>query len=175
MFVEAELNEKTEATKIVGDFVAAGLDRRHIFLCLHGATGTGKTYACWALQKITGGVYYKASELYRDLLGDDPDKKARAQVNPREATVLIIDELGREPATESKWFERWIDDLTDHRMENYRKTVIATNLNIAEFKERYGERVASRIAGNGEAYELEPVDLRRSKLAEKKGMPKEGK
>lgn len=175
MFAEAELNHKTEATRILSDWWTGKQDRGDIFRSLHGSTGTGKTYACRAYQKVTSAVYYKASELYRDLLSDDPDRKDRAQVNPREATVLIIDELGREPGTESKWFERWVDDLADYRMENYRKMVIATNLNIAEFKERYGERVASRIAGNGEAYELEPIDLRRKNLAEKKGMLKEEK
>jgi DNA replication protein DnaC len=156
MFKDAVLDGKTEATRILKAFLSA--PRTDVFRSLHGKTGTGKTHACWAFQKKTDALYYTANELYRGLLGD---VKWRFEHNARKAQILILDELGREPATQSEWFEGFIDELVDLRWQSFRKTIIATNLNIEKFTERYGERVASRIAGNGEAYELSPVDLRR--------------
>lgn len=63
--------------------------------------------------------------------------------------VLVIDDLGREYADQhGRWISE-LDLLIDDRHEAKLRTIITSNLNGAEFKERYGERIADRIRQDG--------------------------
>ena len=62
-----------------------------------------------------------------------------------ETPLLLIDDLGTEPKLRNITVE-YLFLLLNERMARSRHTVIATNLNPVQLKERYGERVASRIA-----------------------------
>ena len=59
--------------------------------------------------------------------------------------VLVLDDLGVEFLDKNGNFQQKLDELLDDRYSNFRKTIITTNLNSDDFKERYGERVADRI------------------------------
>ena len=61
-----------------------------------------------------------------------------------EAPLLLIDDLGTEPMMRNITVE-YLFTLLNERMANRRHTVIATNLTPTQLKERYGERVASRM------------------------------
>lgn len=61
-----------------------------------------------------------------------------------EAPLLLIDDLGSEPMMRNITIE-YLFTLLNERNAARRHTVVATNLTPVELKERYGERVASRL------------------------------
>lgn len=73
----------------------------------------------------------------------DPEKFA----NLKSTQVLIIDDLGTEPAT-AKVYGVELTPLTEvinHRYERMATTIITTNLNDDAIGKRYGERTIDRI------------------------------
>lgn len=67
--------------------------------------------------------------------------------NIKSTQILIIDDLGTEPATSKVYGTELtpITEIINHRYERMATTIITTNLNDAAIKERYGERVIDRI------------------------------
>ena len=61
-----------------------------------------------------------------------------------EAPLLLIDDLGSEPMMRNITIE-YLFTLLNERIAARRHTVLATNLTPPQLKERYGERVASRL------------------------------
>ena len=61
-----------------------------------------------------------------------------------ETPLLLIDDLGTEPMMRNITLE-YLFTLLNERIAAKRHTVIATNLTPPQLKERYGERVASRL------------------------------
>lgn len=59
-----------------------------------------------------------------------------------ETDVLIIDDLGTEPILKNVTIE-YLTILLNERINKH--TIIATNLNLAELQDKYGDRVFSRI------------------------------
>ena len=78
-----------------------------------------------------------------------------------EAPLLLIDDLGSEPMMRNITVE-YLFTLLNERIAAKRHTVVATNLSRDQVKERYGDRVSSRLLGNshGTTYELSGKDLR---------------
>ena len=60
------------------------------------------------------------------------------------APILLIDDLGTEPMLQNITIEQ-LFNLLNERQLNRRHTVISTNLTMTELKERYNERIASRL------------------------------
>lgn len=81
--------------------------------------------------------------------------------------LLVIDDLGMEYADEKGSFLATLDGLINCRYASDLRTVITTNLPAAEFKKRYGERVADRIRECGSFVELGGPSMR----AKTKGTP----
>jgi DNA replication protein DnaC len=61
-----------------------------------------------------------------------------------DAPLLMIDDLGTEPVLKNITVE-YLFTLLNERCAAKRHTVIATNLSMDKIKERYGERVSSRL------------------------------
>lgn len=61
-----------------------------------------------------------------------------------DADVLMIDDLGSEPLMQNVTVEQLFNLLNERQNRNL-STVISTNLDMAKFRERYTERVASRL------------------------------
>lgn len=62
---------------------------------------------------------------------------------------LVLDDLGVEYADAKGFFSQLLDRLIDARYREYSPTVITTNLNAADFKQRYGERLIDRLREGG--------------------------
>lgn len=60
--------------------------------------------------------------------------------------LLILDDLGSEFSTQ--YTNAALFDILNSRLISGKKTVINTNLSVAEFEYKYSERVASRIIGH---------------------------
>ena len=61
-----------------------------------------------------------------------------------EAPLLLIDDLGTEPLMENITVTQLFNLLNERQNAN-RHTVISTNMNIAELRARYTERITSRL------------------------------
>lgn len=72
---------------------------------------------------------------------------------------LVLDDLGAELMTPG-WASNF-GEIINVRNSGRRKTVVTSNLTVEAFKERYDERVISRIRGNGVVLSSGSIDLRR--------------
>lgn len=81
-----------------------------------------------------------------------------------ETPVLMIDDLGTEPVMRNITVE-YLFTLLNERCAAKKHTLIATNLTPEDIKERYGERVASRIMDTGRCtlINMKGADLRRAR------------
>jgi hypothetical protein len=61
------------------------------------------------------------------------------------APHMVIDDLGMEYMDKNGNMLTRLDELIDERYSNFRRIIITTNLNMNDFKERYGDRIADRI------------------------------
>lgn len=147
---------------------------RSTFLLFLGRAGAGKTVAAadslrWARTSWDEvgvrrwrfseglGMFVKAAQLAQAMHRGETDTLRRAS----NVHWLVIDELGGEYADQGgRWLGEF-DALIDARYEGRRRTVITTNLPAEDFKQRYGERIASRIRGDGRVVDCGADDLRR--------------
>lgn len=158
------------ATLAVREFSAGPLT----FCLLLGGTGSGKTIAAveallcskmrwgpsgetWAYSP-TEARFLMAGELAR-LSYFDADAQ-RTLGRAERARWLVLDDLGSELVTDT-WRSN-LSELIAQRASARRKTLITTNLSGEAFKQRYDERIASRIRGNGAIIASGAVDLRRA-------------
>ena len=109
-------------------FLAAPADCT--FLVLAGPKGRGKTYAlAWAVKR-RGGRYEDAAALVSSSTFDADRWRDLAA-----APLLALDELGAEQTNSA--FEANLYALLDRRYRAQRKTILATNLSAAAFRQRY--------------------------------------
>lgn len=154
------------ALRYVSDF-----DRHNENLCLSGQSGTGKTFlaTCIARELLNDGhivVYRTASQLMDDI------KEVKFRDNEEissllyDSDLLIIDDLGTEMQSDMAKTE--IFNVINVRLLNNKKIIISTNLSLGEIKEKYSERLLSRIVGEFINLRFEGEDLRIGKGIQRK-------
>jgi len=141
-------------------------ERSNILLC--GEGGLGKTFLLnCVFERVTSrglsAVRITAFRLFeamrqQHMTNDDKFDGFSALI---EAPLLLIDDLGTEPMMRNITVE-YLFTLLNERGAAKRHTVVATNLAPAQIKERYGERVASRLLDRSRSYivQLRGRDLR---------------
>lgn len=170
--LEAEFVAKgvpdTTLTQAVREFSAGPLT----FCLLLGGAGSGKTVAAAeallnSRMAWDGGKAwcYSSSEARFTLATDlarmsffDTESVRRLGRLER-VPWLVIDDLGGELMTEG-----WKSNLTEiilQRNSGRRKTLITSNLTPETFKQRYDDRIVSRIRGSGVVLVSGTTDLRR--------------
>lgn len=140
-------------------------DGRVKTLLLHGGSGLGKTYLLRcvgnrARERGVDALFVTAYDLLSRLRGayfardDSADEYFSVP-------LLLIDDLGMEPLMETVTVEQ-IYHLLNARMESGLCTAITTNLSRPELKNRYTERVTSRLLDtrSGEALPFLGRDIR---------------
>ena len=118
-------------------------------MLLMGPSGLGKTFLMHAMAKrlLDRGLNVLMMSAYRFL---DVARKAyfSGQMTEldsiMEADVLLLDDLGSEPLMENITIVQ-LFNLINERQTAGKATVISTNLNVRELRERYTERIASRL------------------------------
>lgn len=118
-------------------------------LLLFGRSGLGKTYLLHAIahRLVERGIMpvytsaYHLLEVARRAYFENDSEKLAEMMN---ASVLLIDDLGTEPMLQNITIEQLFNLLNERQLKR-RHTVISTNLTVDELKERYTERVASRL------------------------------
>lgn len=117
-------------------------------LVLTGSTGLGKTFLLHAMadRLIERDVNVLLISAYRmlDILRKSYFENDQGSGELLDADVLMIDDLGSEPLMQNVTVEQLFNLLNERQSRNL-ATVISTNLDMAKFRERYTERIASRL------------------------------
>jgi len=140
---------------------------------LMGGTGHGKTHISTALGvtviKRGYSVEYKTVQSVMDdyqqvqFRGGDTSNIDKYY----DCDLLIVDDLGAEMSTQ--FTVSCIYNLVNTRMNRRKPTVFSTNLTPSEIRERYNDRITSRLFGEFIPLQFKGTDIRRQRLARKGG------
>lgn len=155
------------AVALSQDFVRRfGAEYRNLFF--YGTVGTGKSFlsGCIARELLQSGrsvLYFSASGLFDTLAHYSFDSKAReAQQDFYEdfygCDLLIIDDLGTE-ITNSFVTSQLFSCLNERHLRG-KATLASTNLSLEELRDRYSDRIFSRISSSFTLCKLTGPDIR---------------
>lgn len=122
-------------------------------LVFTGATGTGKTCLSSAmarkavLEKGKSALVLSAYEFNSVCLNTHLapiEEKSGVIHDALSCDFLVIDDLGTEPMLKNVTLE-YLQLVLDERVRDGHSTIITTNLDERQLKERYGERIFSRL------------------------------
>lgn len=129
-------------------------NQKNLFFC--GNTGLGKTYlsSCIANELLSQGktVLYQTAPTLLDMIVDYKLKKdgkvSSFYQEVFDVDLLIIDDLGVEYLNNLNSVELF--NIINNRLISNKntKTIISTNLDLTRFRDRYDDRIVSRIIGN---------------------------
>ena len=139
---------------------------RNILFC--GTVGTGKSFlsCCIAgelLESYHSVIYMSAKSLF-DELGKAQFSKENepAAVALKEriygCDLLIIDDLGTELT--NSFVATELFTIINERANAAKSVIISTNLELAQIRDRYSDRIFSRLAGSYDIIKLDGPDLR---------------
>lgn len=140
-------------------------------LYLYGTTGTGKTFLAKSAGKslldtghtalyLSAPAFFDAARAAKFHDEDRPDAET-AYRHILETNLLILDDLGTEPATDSRYAD--LLTLLEERSRpstETRRTIIATNMDLKRLYAVYNERIGSRISGEYEVLSFAGADIR---------------
>ncbi len=165
------MKRNAEILERFADSFVPGQSESFLFL---GATGLGKTHlSSAAARAVIGKGYYVVYESAVNLFsayearrfgqsgssgGEDADDTDRFL----DCDLLIIDDLGAEIT--NKFTLSCLYNLLNMRMIRHSSVIISTNLNRAELRERYTDRIASRLFGEFSPLLFTGHDVREQKL-----------
>lgn len=140
-------------------------DYRNMVLC--GTVGTGKSYlsCCVAhelLETCHSVIYMSSQQLFEAMaqhqFGGDRNAKSDFITSLYECDLLIIDDLGTELT--NNFVISSLFGIINERHLRRNSTIISTNLDLSEIRDRYSERVLSRLTGSYTFYGLTGADVR---------------
>jgi len=137
-----------------------------------GTYGTGKTHLAAAITNYIiseFGISVKFGT-FIDLLANIKASFSKDCVTSEEDLVnammnidlLVIDDIGKEKNTE--WSNAILYRLINRRYENYKPTIITSNLSIAELENEIGKATVSRIIEMCDGVKMDGSDYRKEKL-----------
>lgn len=137
-------------------------------LFFYGTVGTGKSFlsGCVAKELIEKGnlvIYFSATQLFHELSKNAFDYRNREDMSLLQddlfhCDLLIIDDLGTE-LTNSFVSSQLFSCLNERHLQK-KATIISTNLSLQELRDRYSDRIFSRITSNYEVCKLTGPDIR---------------
>lgn len=137
-------------------------------LFFYGTVGTGKSFlsGCVAKELIESGhsvIYFSASALF-DVLSKakfdyrSPEELHKAYEDLFACDLLIVDDLGTEYTNNLVNSELF--SLINERHLKQKAVIISTNLSLEDFRNRYSDRIFSRITSNYEICKITGPDIR---------------
>lgn len=137
-------------------------------LFFYGTVGTGKSFlsGCIAKELIESGhsvIYFSAAGLFEILSKNIFDYKNKddtvdSHENLSDCDLLIIDDLGTEFTKNIA--PSVLFSLLNERHLNKRSTLISTNLSLEDVRNRYSDRVFSRITSHYNLCKFTGPDIR---------------
>ena len=116
-----------------------------------GGTGLGKTHLSLSIAKIViekgySAVYGSVPDLLRkikDASFNQNDSEGDVFETLKECDLLVLDDLGAEH--DSKYSISILYEILNSRINNRKPTIVSTNFSTAEIRDRYNDRIASRL------------------------------
>lgn len=130
-------------------------DSHKFGLLLAGTCGNGKTTTMRAVQSVVqllNNTYYRCGERIgnylvgaKDIAGI-PDKTGVLKIY-QATPLLFLDDLGREPTEVMRYGNviSPITELLEYRYNQRLTTIVTTNLEPSEIRQKYGDRIADRF------------------------------
>ncbi|MBR0576569.1 ATP-binding protein [Proteiniclasticum sp. BAD-10] len=148
----------------------ANFDRETRNLLFFGSPGTGKTFlsGCIARELLDKGVlvvYRTADALIQNLKDVKFNDNTELLELLTQCDLLIIDDLGTELTTEFSKVELF--NFLNMKLLKKKKMLISTNLTIENLKNKYDERIYSRLVGDFALFKFLGEDLRIKKNHER--------
>ena len=147
-------------------------DTEYHNLLLFGTVGTGKSFlsGCVAKELIENGysvIYFSATTLF-DLLAresfrtNSKDTLYKTHEDLYNCDLMIIDDLGIELT--NQFVSSQLFSLLNERHIRKKSTIISTNLTIDDIRERYSDRILSRLIIHYSSFKLSTkMDIRMQK------------
>ena len=135
-----------------------------------GGTGLGKTFLAACIAKVVSGdghsVVYDTAVSVMDAFearkfdrGGDSGEEAAAHVRRcMDCELLILDDLGTEMTT--VFTQSALYTLLNARLLSGGKTIVTTNLSLAEIEKRYTPQIVSRLEGDYFLLNFAGTDIR---------------
>lgn len=140
-------------------------------MLFYGNTGVGKTFLvnCIAKELLDSShsvIYLTAIELFERLEKRDFNRDYKRDIDfddsigdyLYESDLLIIDDLGTE--TSNSYTNSRLFHIINERILRRKSVIISTNLTGGELRDRYSERVSSRIASSYNIFKMYGDDIR---------------
>lgn len=166
-----DLDHFEKAVETCKDFIK-NFDSDYHNLFFYGTVGTGKSFlsCCVAKELMDQGysvIYFGATGLF-DLLSDaafhtqNRDERQNAYADLYQCDLLIIDDLGTELT--NQFTSSQLFSLLNERHLGKKSTLVSTNFTLAQLRDRYSDRIFSRITSNYVVCRLAGEDIRMYKL-----------
>ena len=139
---------KNYLTRYCADF---GTSQERRSMLFYGVTGTGKTFlsSCVASALLEQGfaVCFGTAYEYSKAIEDQHFRNAPGNTESEllDCDLLIIDDLGAEFRT--SFTESVLYNIINTRINRSLPTIVSMNMTIDELKNRYNERISSRLTG----------------------------
>lgn len=140
----------------------------HRSLFFYGSVGAGKTFLsnCVAKELIEKGnlvLYFSASSLIDALSGNSFSGKSSQDLYREghdlyNCDLLVIDDLGTEYT--NAYVVSQLFSCINERLLRKKSTLISTNLSLEDLRNKYSERIFSRITSNYDIYKITGPDIR---------------
>lgn len=139
-----------------------------LLLVLGGDTGRGKSCAAAVALARRPGVWVHSPDLAKPPVkkkdAEDEDEETVRDGRMRSAPLLVLDEVGLEHSPGGYAASR-ITATLSIRDSNNRPTIVTTNLSAPQFKEKYGDRIGSRLNGDPLGFQtVKGPDYRQTKV-----------
>ncbi len=174
-----DLTRFQNAVNMSKDFVA-GFKNHYQNLFFYGTVGTGKSFlsGCIAKELLSMGhsvIYFSANGLFEKLSRYSFDTKSKDSLynfykDLYNCDLVIIDDLGTEVT--NSFVTSQLFGLLNERHMRQKSTIISTNLSLEELRDRYSDRVFSRITSNYSICKLTGQDIRIQRKLSGKLTPK---
>lgn len=156
-----------EAVRISLDFVQ-NFEQDYHNLFFYGTVGTGKSFlsGCIARELLQTGhsvIYFSSSGLFDTLARYSFDAKLKETLynfykDLYNCDLVIIDDLGTEVT--NSFVTSQLFACLNERILRRKATIISTNLSLEELRDRYSDRIFSRITSNFTICKLSGPDIR---------------
>ena len=162
-----DLSRFRNAVKICHNFIE-NFNSGYHNLFFYGTVGTGKSFlsGCIAKELIEDGhsvIYFSDAGLFDLLSKNSFGYKNREELRETYADLyqcdlLIVDDLGTELT--NQFVASQLFALLNERHMGKKATIISTNLSLEELRDRYSDRISSRIISHYEICKLSGQDIR---------------